>query len=129
MGRCRVVQGHQDRLPLSDGDWIDVKRELNAGEYYDSIVALADRQAFAKVIAYLLGWSLVDLDGGPLAYSTQMPDTDRRDTLRSLDKATLREIVSAIDRHESQQDAARDTKKNDQGTSPASNPIYASAAP
>lgn len=128
MGRCRVVQGHSDRLPLSDGDWIDVKRELNAGEYHDSLVALVDRQAFAKVIAYLLGWSLIDVDGGALPYSTQLSAEDRRDTLRSLDKNTLREIVAVIDRHEFAQDAARDTKKNDPATSPALNPLSVSAA-
>lgn len=110
MGRCRVVQPEVVRLPLSGGDFIDVKRELNAGEYFDLIVAQADRQSFAKILAYVIGWSLCGPDG-PVPYSVEMPDTTRRDTVRSLDKATARELIAALDRHEQAVEAQREEKK------------------
>ena len=35
MGRCRVASSDVIRLPLSDGDFLTVKKELNAGEGLD----------------------------------------------------------------------------------------------
>jgi hypothetical protein len=129
MAQCRVVQGETIRLPLSDGDWIDVKRELNAGEYVDLLRDMADRKAFSRILAYVLGWSLVDLDGKPLPWDIDGPETVRRDMVRSLTKATARELTAAIDRHERAEEAALDAKKKTPTTSPTSNPTSASAAP
>jgi hypothetical protein len=100
------------RLPLSGGDFVDVKRELNAGEYFDLLVAQADRQSYAKILAYVIGWSFVGADDKPVPYSLDMPETARRDTVRSLDKDTSRELLAALDKHEQAVDAAR-TKKKD----------------
>ena len=130
MGRCRVVTPGTTRLPLSDGDWIDVVAELNAGEYFDLISALTERKPFARILAYLLGWSLVDAAGQPLPYSLRPEDeAERRDTVRSLDKGTLRELVAVLDRHEAAGDAARAEKKTTPPDTPASSPISASAKP
>lgn len=120
MGRCRVVEPATVRLPLSDGDWIDVIQELNAGEYLDLLGELADRQPFAKILAYVLGWSLVDQRGQPLPYSLQLAAAERRATLRGQDKGTLRELVAVIDRHEQAVDAARAEKKSAPATGPPS---------
>ena len=79
MGRCRVVEGERVRVPLSEGDYIDVKRDLNAGEYWDLLVALGERQKFAKILAYLLGWSLTGRDDHPIPYDVDDPEETRRD--------------------------------------------------
>ena len=49
------------RLPLSDGDYLTVKKELNAGEYLDLVTDGAAGKPFAVLLAYLVGWSLVGL--------------------------------------------------------------------
>lgn len=112
MGRSRVVQPEIVRLPLSGGDFVDVKKELNAGDYWDLIIAQADRQPFAKILAYVIGWSFVG-DSDPIPYSLDLPETLRRDTVRSLDKSTMRELIAVIDRHEQAVDALRDGKKKE----------------
>jgi hypothetical protein len=111
MGRCRVVQPELVRLRLSGDDYIDVQKELNAGDYFDLLVALSARQGFATILAYLVGWSLVGLDEQPLPYALELPENVRRDTLRSLDRATYLEITEAIARHERTEEAAANAKK------------------
>ena len=111
MSRCRVVAPAVVRLPLSDGDYLDVQRELNAGQYVELLGALMDRKPFAKAVAYLVGWSLVGLDGGPLPYDLDMPEDARRGTLGALDKPTMREIAAVLDRHEAAEQATLDAKK------------------
>lgn len=129
MGRCRVVQPETARLPLSDGDWIQVIQELNAGEYFDFITAMAGREPFAKILAYVVAWSLVGLDGTPIPYGRDLPAEERRANIRSLDKGTALEIVATIDRHEAAHAAVLDAKKKTATPSPASNPLSGSAAP
>jgi hypothetical protein len=120
MGTCRVVQPAIVRLLLSGGDYIDVQKELNAGDYHDLLVAMADRTPFAKILAYLIGWSLVGLDGHPLPYSLELPERERRDTVRSLNKATYRELAAVLDRHEKAEEAALDAKKKTPVAAPGS---------
>jgi len=122
MGRCRVVAPEVVRVPLSEGDYLDVQKELNAGQYVEMLTALADRKTFAKPLAYLVGWSLVGLDGGPLPYDLDLPEETRRATLGALDKATLREIIAVLDRHEAAAEAALDAKKKTPTSAPASSP-------
>jgi len=111
MGRSRVVVPEVVRLALSDGDYIDVKRDLNAGEYFDLLTAMAERQKFSKILAYVVGWSFVGPDDHPIPYTLDDPEQARRDTIGALDKATLRELIAAIDKHEGAQDAALAKKK------------------
>jgi hypothetical protein len=106
-----VVAPEVVRLSLSDGDYLDVNRELNAGQYLELLTALVDRKPFAKAIAYLVSWSLVGLNGQPLPYDLDMPEEDRRSTIGALDKGTVREITVALDRHEAAEEAALDAKK------------------
>jgi hypothetical protein len=120
MSQCRVVVPGTERLSLSGGDFVDVIRELNAGEYFDLLVAQADRQPFAKVLAYVVGWSFVGLDGAPLPYSLDLPENARRDTVRALTKASIKELIAALDRHETAEDAKRAEKKTAPTTAPAS---------
>lgn len=111
MGRCRVVVPELVRLSLSGGDYLDVTKELNAGEYVDMLIAQTDRKLFAKPLAYLVAWSLTGVDDKPIPYDLEMPEEVRRSTIRSLDKATLREITAALDKHEATEEAALDAKK------------------
>jgi len=119
MGRCRVVAPEVVRLPLSEGDYLDVTKELNAGQYFELLGALVERKPFSKAIAYLVGWSLVGLNGQPLPYDLDMPEDARRATLAALDKATVREIIAALDKHEAVEEAAIDAKKKTLATVPA----------
>lgn len=100
------------RLPLSDGDWIDVKRRLNTGESqemfsrmspsvspgkdltFDSRVALT-----AKVLAYLVGWSFID-EGVPVLMSPEMPAEKRLQVINALYPEDFQEVREAIDAHE-----------------------------
>jgi len=123
MGRSRFVKGEQVRLPLSDGDFIDIKKSLTHGEREDMLAAIAptiiigERRRLdarnvrtAKVLTYLVGWSLLD-DGQPVPYSLDLPEDFRRDTLRQLDPSTFDEIHRAIEQHEAADDAERTGKK------------------
>ena len=125
MGINRVVRPAIVRLPLSGGDWVDVLQELNAGEYYDCLVAMSERKPFAKVVQYVVGWSLVGFEDQPLPYSLELPESVRRDTLRSLDQATIRELVAVIDKHEQAHD---DAKKKTRAGVPTSPAIFASVS-
>jgi hypothetical protein len=106
-----VVAPEVVRLSLSDGDYLDVNKELNAGQYLELLTALVDRKPFAKAIAYLVSWSLVGLNGQPLPYDLDLPEEERRATIGALDKGTVREITAALDKHEAAEQAAVDTKK------------------
>lgn len=111
MARCRVVLPDTIRLPLSDGDFLTVKKELNAGEYIDLVTEGAAGKPFAVVVAYLVSWTLVGINDAPLAYSLGLSSDERRDVLRSLDVATLVELTGAIDGHANANERAVEEKK------------------
>jgi len=126
MGRNRIAKPDIERLPISDGDFIDVKKRLNHGEHEDYMALIFPYQTpgepvrmdtkqvrTSKVLAYLIGWSLTQ-DGTPIPYSVDMPEQARIDTLRNLDRETFTEIHKAIDAHENKGDAAASARKNDQ---------------
>lgn len=139
----RFVRPHPVRLHISAGDFIDVKKRLNAGEHQDYLSRLLPYQtpgekpsldtrqvATGKVLAYLLGWSLTD-DGRPVSYSLDLPEADRISLLNSLDIDTFREIREAIDAHEEAEDQARAAEKNGRGSetaSPAISPLPSTTA-
>lgn len=113
----RFVTPETERLPLSDGEWIDIKKRLTAGEsrqvslgcirgvkedpetgkdMYDVDTV---KRAFAKVEAYLLDWSFTD-------------DQDKRvqvspDAIRALSPEAFSEVEAAIDAHVQAQEAAK----------------------
>ena len=113
MGRNRVVSPETIRLPLSDGDFLTVKKELNAGEYIDLLTAQQQQggQYFAKQLAYLVSWTLVGHNDAPIAFHLGLSLDERRDVLRSLDTATMTEITAAIKAHEAANDLVREEKK------------------
>lgn len=132
MSRYRFVEDEVVRLSLSDGDWIDVKKVLNAGEYRklvyaqfkdtdgDKVILDHAQVGIAKVVAYLLGWSFLDRDQRPEPYSLDLPEATRRNLIDNLDQATYRELLAAINAHEERQDLELTAKKNDPVTAMAS---------
>ncbi len=118
MARDRFPKPQTTRLPLSDGEWIEVKRRLTAGEYH----GLLQRQyvlqengrmqmdiryaGLAQVLAYVTDWSLSD-GGKPVPFSEA--------ALMSTDIDTFREIKKAVEAHDEADEAARSAEKNDQG--------------
>ncbi len=131
MARCRFVQPDVVRLSLSDGDWIDVKKELNAGESRRVFTRLVkamhfnekaevdpDQVGLSKVIEFLVGWSLTDQSGKPVPVSEA--------AINNLDGETYAEIVKAIDVHEAASDAAREALKNAKGDVSTSSAILSS---
>jgi len=93
-----MVTPESVRLPLSDGDFITVKKELNAGEGLDLEAEPAPR-TLPVILAYLVGWSFVGADNTPIPYSPMQSVDERRATLRNLDTATMDEIVEALAPH------------------------------
>jgi len=133
VARCRFVQPELVRIDLSDGDWIEVKRELNAGEsrrvaarlvktmhFNERAEVDAEQVGFSKVVEYLIDWSLVDIGGRHVPVSEA--------SIRNLESATYTEIEQAIERHEAAVEAAREARKNGTGGERKSDPISSSAA-
>jgi hypothetical protein len=102
-----------ERLPLSDGKYIDVKHELTAGErrhVYGRMYKTArvgegteldhDKVGLTKIVAYLIGWSLTDKDGKPVTYSPDLPESVRDDLINNLTTRRYVEISEAIDAYE-----------------------------
>jgi hypothetical protein len=123
--RCRFVPGDVVRLPLSGGEWIDVKKELNAGEARRIFSALVkemlagkptkldpEKVGLTKVVEYVVGWSLLNADGRPEPVSESAID--------GLDVDTYNDIVNAVDAHDAACEAVRVARKNGQGGEMAS---------
>lgn len=111
-----------DALQLSineaeeDADWIDVRRELNAGEQQDQFGEFVKdmtigekikldpkRVNLAKLIGYIIGWSFVNADGRP-----ELVDES---SIRHLDTETFRELTEAVNWHETQVEVKRAERK------------------
>jgi hypothetical protein len=120
-----MVPPDVQRLPLSDGDFLDVKCALTAGEQREIFIQqikggvitsgqetqLDPRKiGITRIVAYIVGWSLVDGDGRPIAFS--------EDALLAQDPDTLREITAAVDAHVEQQERRRAERRD--------NPTFAS---
>jgi hypothetical protein len=124
------------RLPLSDGQFVDIKRRLNHGETEDMYARISpygvgvNRREVrtAKIAAYLLGWSLTR-DGKPVPMTPlggDMDEQERIDTIRGLDPDRAAEIHKAIEAHEDAEAAARAALKKTPGGTPAGEPISSS---
>jgi hypothetical protein len=133
MGRNRFVQPDIVRLTLSDGDYIDIKKELNAGETRRVFARLVkdmeagekvklepEKVGLTKLQEYLVAWSFVDNDGRPVDLTEGAID--------NLDQDTYREIADAIEAHETKITAEREARKNTQAGTQPSEAISASAA-
>lgn len=110
------------RITLSGGQTVDIARRLSHGESEDMYARMLANRAetrTAKLLAYILGWSLTR-DEKPVAYSLALPEQARLDTLRALDPDLAVEIHEAIESHETAEAKRRTARKNGQGGTPES---------
>jgi len=133
MGRNRFVQPDIVRVSLSDGDFIDIKKELNAGEQrrvFSRFVKDArsgeswsvdpEQVGLTKIVEYLIGWSFTDASGHPVEVS--------EGAIKALDVESFKEIKDAIDAHERQIEEERGERKKSQAGTVSSEAISASVA-
>lgn len=131
--RCKFVQPEVVRLPLSDDEWIDIKRELNAGEtrriYTDLITdfrageqAKLDPRAvgLTKMLNYIVGWSFCDAQDRPVPFSQA--------ALENLEPGTYKEVNEAVEKHDQAVEKAREERKNGKAGESASSPTSPSVA-
>lgn len=135
----RVVLPEKKKLDISQGDWLLVKRRLNAGEsrkaHARTIRTAPIGEAWenelsqlglSRIVVYLLDWSLVDPQGQQLAIRGEPPEVVEA-ALLSLDPESFKEILDAIDAHTTQQDAEIEQEKKLQATANALSRISLSA--
>lgn len=137
MGASRFVRPETTQLPLSNGDWLLVKRRLTHGEQVDAFaretVSANDgtvrvnplRVGDAKVLAYLVDWSLTDDDGAQVIIRGQSIEVVES-ALRALDPEDFSEIKAAIDAHEQAMAQERAAEKKTRGGVTSSEPILRS---
>jgi hypothetical protein len=119
----RFVRPETAKLDISNGDWLLVKRRLTAGEERHAFARILRQTPFgekmaldfeqtglAKMVAFLLDWSLVDDTGAVVPIRDQPPSTVEA-ALLNLDPRSFAEIHDAITRHETAQLAALDAEK------------------
>ncbi len=114
MGRTnRFVKPDVVRVDISEGDWIEIKKQLTVGEE-KQVSAKSIRQmggrlgeedarwdidpavfAFARVEAYLVDWSFAEEDDD----GNLKPVELTAESIRALDEASFNEIDEAIDKH------------------------------
>lgn len=124
-----------ERLALSNGEWIEVKRRLNAGEARRVFARMIKTMAAgekteldpmevgrSQAVEYLVDWSFEDLpiDG-------KSPQA-KADALDAMDPDLFQEVVTAISAHEKKMDAEREAAKKSQATETESSPILSSVA-
>lgn len=125
MGRNRFVQPTITRLDLTDGDWIEIKTELNAGERRHAFGRLVkemragenamldpEQVGLTRLAEYIVAWSFVDASGQAVPVSEA--------AINALDVDSFGELVAAIDKHEAAHEAKRSAEKKDSATSMAS---------
>jgi hypothetical protein len=124
------------RLPLVDGEWIEVKKELTKGER-DKVNAMLIREvradgrmspdlemmSKAEVLAYLVDWSLVN-NGTPVRIDT---DADKLSAINQMPIEAFDLIAGVVSAHVARTEAENAGKK-DQGGERGSSPTSASAA-
>lgn len=135
MPESRVVAPASVKLDLTGGDWILVKHRLNRGDQADSFarrylaidggveINLHQQTGMAKITAYLLDWSLVDLEGKQMVIADQ-PLATIESFLNAIGPEDFDEIYGAITTHETTVAAARAQKKTATGS-----PVSATTSP
>lgn len=127
MAASRFVRPETEKLDLSGGDWLLVKRRLTAGEQRHAFARIVKRMSddgteldpeamgLHKITAYLLDWSLRDTDGELVVIRDQSASVVEAMVL-ALDPDSFREIYDAVQAHEARQTALlADEKKTRDG--------------
>jgi len=140
----RFVRPDTVRLPISNNDWLLVKKQLTAGEqrqvfarlmkpFHPGANAAASLEvdplqaSLSTVLGYLVDWSLTDEDGRVVEIKGKRLE-DVIAVLDALDMDSFTEIQQAIQAHEAREaEARRDRQANPFGE-PASSQTFTSAA-
>jgi hypothetical protein len=141
----RFVKPESIRLPLPDGDWIQVKVRLNAGEYRafimqsskattapcpscgfqsDDLVFDALKYPVELAAAYLLDWSFT-MNGQVVPIAQQSGEVIRS-ALDNLEPEDFKLVWQAIEAHKDRQDLARAQEKKRQASATSSAPTLLS---
>lgn len=133
--RSRLVKPETARIPISDGDWILVKRRLTAGEARrvqarmiksmnagERVQLDPIQVGRSQAMEYLLDWSLDDC---PIRGCSPEQIGEMLD---SIDGESFAEILHAIQAHEAAVEKARVEEKNDRDGAINSSVISPSAA-
>lgn len=127
------------RLELPEGQWIRVKRRLNAGEQRGLVRRLyvanddgtlrvnPDTVATAYAIAYLVDWSLTDPTGIKVEIA-QQPIEVLEGALDALDPEKFKILRDTIEGYDDRQRAAREAEKKILSSDPISPSISPSPA-
>lgn len=119
----RVVRPETLTLQISGGDWLLVKKRLNAGEqramfarmYLAGIDGLLRanplQHGLAQITAYLLDWSLTGPDDAQIVIRDK-PIEVVAAALDALDPESFGEIRLAVEAHEEAMSKAREQEKN-----------------
>lgn len=134
----RMLAPETTRLELSDGEWVLVKKRLNAGEHRRMLERAADivdgravvnplRIGQAMLLAYLVDSSLTDPDGKPFAIRNQ-PEEVVLSALNLLPSESQIELQDAIAAHVERVRDELDSQKKITSGSNAPAPTYASVS-
>jgi len=138
----RYRRQEEMRLELSEGDWLLVRKHLTAGEERDAHARIIKAGTFrqgekpeidlehlgiAQAVSYLLDWSITDADEKPIRIRDQSYAFVAA-ALRNQTPESLREILDAIQAHDSAMTAERELQKKDPTGTTARDPTSTSAA-
>lgn len=114
---CWFVAPETERIDIAEGQWIEVKKALNVGEQRDLFRRVypsaeageklkldVTQVGVAKVLAYVVAWSLCDAQGKPAPISEA--------TVNRLHPDRFAVIREAVDAHEERIEAERSAEKN-----------------
>lgn len=123
MARNRFTLSEVERIEISDGDWIEIKKDLNTGEVKrlessglkppvtdvvtGKLVNPIDWEIYEidRAVIFLQDWSFRDSSDKPVKIS--------RDSVKALDPATFEEINVAIFEHTVRRATEKKTLKTD----------------
>jgi hypothetical protein len=117
----RFITTEQTRLPLTDGDYLDIKTRLSHGDREDANARVLENRSLARsavLLVYLLGWSFTDEHGQPVPYHPGLSEDERLSAIRNLTAEDFDEAYEAIDKHKTAQDKARAALKKTKVTKP-----------
>lgn len=133
MARCPLVRPDTVRVSLSEGDWLEVKKELTSGEYRQVFVQQykdthagerpvlnLDAVQVSRILGWVVDWSFVDFKGEKLPVS--------RDTIDKMHHDVFSEVDAAVDAHHSAWEKALEERKNAKSGEPTLSATSPSAA-
>jgi hypothetical protein len=121
----RYRKQEEMRLELTGGDWLLVRKHLTAGEERDAQAKVIKAGSFktgerpeldlehlgiAQAVSYLLDWSITDADDKPIRIRDQAYAFVAA-ALKNQTPESLREILDAIQAHDSAMTAEREHEK------------------